>query len=81
MNRGIDGNLAALARYEREQDQLQQMDDWLEEVISEIYETPEWLEQVIADSSGELDLEEAVENAARAFIHEQQVIKHECFAD
>jgi hypothetical protein len=81
MNWGIDGNAYALRQYERQQDYLQRMDDWLEETMSEIYDTPEWLERVIADSSDELDLEEAVENAAREYIREQQEMKHECCED
>jgi hypothetical protein len=71
----IDGNAHALRQYERQQDYLQQMDDWLEEVMAEIYDDGPRLEQLIADSSGALDLEEIVENAALEYIREQQEMR------
>jgi hypothetical protein len=79
MTWGIDGNAYALRQYERQQDHFQRMDDWLEEVMNEIYDDGPRLEQLIADSGDELDLEEIVEKAAREYIREQQEMKHECF--
>ena len=75
MSINVDGNAHALRQYERQQDYLQQMDDWLEEVMAEIYDDGPRLEQLIADSSGALDLEEIVENAALEYIREQQEMR------
>ena len=77
----IDGNLHALRLYEKRQDELQRYDDWMDEVVSEIWDTPAWLEQVIADAPDDCDLGDAVDDAAREYILEQQRIKHECSAD
>ena len=77
----IDGNLAALARYERELDRFQMLDDMLDEAVAEIYDTPAWLEEVIREADDDMDIEDAVEEAAREYIAEQQRIKHECFPD
>lgn len=68
-----DGNLAALAAYEREQDRLQQTDDLLEQTIEEIWDSEDLLLMAINDApSVDMPISDAIEHAARRMIREKR---------
>ena len=72
MNQHIDGNLAALAVYEKQQDALQRADDELEEKMTEIWDTPALLVQAIREASGLDQVDDAIEKHARRMLAERE---------
>ena len=72
MSINIDGNLAALAVYEKQQDALQRADDALEEAMTEIWDTPALLVQAIREASGLDQVDDAIEKHARRMIEERE---------
>ena len=71
MSINVDGNLHALAQYERQQDALQRADDELEEKMTEIWDTPALLVQAIREASGLDQVDDAIEKHARRMIEEK----------
>ena len=72
MGMNTDGNMAALAVYEKQQDALQRADDALEEAMSEIWDTPALLVQAIRDASGLDQVDDAIEKHAKRMIEERE---------
>jgi len=69
MSINIDGNLVALAAYEREQDRLQRMDDMLEAFIDEVWGNETCLLNAIENSpSTDMPISDAVELEARRML-------------
>ena len=68
----IDGNMAALAVYEKQQDALQRADDRLEEAMSEIWDTPALLVQAIREASGLDQVDDAIEKHAKRILAERE---------
>ena len=72
MSINIDGNLAALAVYEKQQDALQRADDELEEKMTEIWDTPALLVQAIREASGLDQVDDAIEKHAKRILAERE---------
>ena len=64
----VDGNMAALARYEREQDRLQRMDDELERIEGEIWEQDALLIEAVRAGDETKSIDTAVESYARVLL-------------
>jgi hypothetical protein len=69
----IDGNLAALARHEKELDRLQKMDDSLDALIDEIWDNEDMLVLAInAAPSVDMPISDAIEHHARELLKERE---------
>ena len=67
----VDGNLAALAAYERQQDRLQRLDDWLAELEDEIWHDGPLFEEAMLRSPDDESVDEAVTSYARVIMAER----------
>jgi hypothetical protein len=67
----VDGNLAALYQYERQQDHLQRMDDWLAEIEQEIWDDGPLFEEAMLRSPDDESVDEAVTSYARVIMAER----------
>jgi hypothetical protein len=68
MKINIDGNLAALSQYEREQDRLQKLDDELERIEGEIWEQDALLIEAVRAGDSMKSIDTAVEEYARVLL-------------
>ena len=66
-----DGNLAALREYERDQDRLQKLDDWLAEIEGEIWEDSDLLIDAINEADEAERICDAVANHARVILQQR----------
>jgi nitroimidazol reductase NimA-like FMN-containing flavoprotein (pyridoxamine 5'-phosphate oxidase superfamily) len=67
----VDGNLAALAAYERQQDRLQRFDDWLAEIEQEIWDDGPMFEEAMLRSPDDESIDDAVTSYARVIMAER----------
>jgi len=67
----VDGNLAALAAYERQQDRLQRYDDWLAEIEQEIWDDGPLFEEAMLRSPDDESIDDAVTSYARVIMAER----------
>jgi len=67
----VDGNLAALAAYERQQDRLQRFDDWLAEIEQEIWDDGPMFEKAMLRSPDDESIDDAVTSYARVIMAER----------
>jgi len=72
MGVNVDGNMAALAAYEKQQDSLQRADDMLEEEMNRIWDTPALLVQAIREASGLDQVDDAIEKHAKRILAERE---------
>ena len=68
MSINVDGNMAALARYEREQDRLQQLDDRLERLEGNIWDSDILLLKAVRRASESTPIDDAVEAYAKVLL-------------
>ena len=67
----VDGNLAALYQYERQQDRLQRYDDWLAEIEQEIWDDGPMFEEAMMRSPDDESIDDAVSSYARRVMNER----------
>ena len=67
----VDGNLAALAAYERDLDRAQRYDDWLAELEDEIWEDGQLFETAMRRAPTNMTIEDAVTEYARLVMAER----------
>jgi hypothetical protein len=67
----VDGNLAALAAYERQQDRLQRYDDWLAEIEQEIWDDGPLFEEAMLRSPDDESIDDAVTEYAKIVMAER----------
>jgi hypothetical protein len=76
MGWGIDGNLAALARYEREQDLIDQADAEIMRIEDEIWDVDELLIEAVRAADSMKSIDTAVEDYAKR-LYEERCNAHE----